>query len=96
MAPTAAKPTGTFKDQLGTVAPPLLSLDEYVELRASLSLYGEDDQATLKRFGITSRAANSALKSRFAEYFKREPEAQRRFLDAVGEKVAALRGRNAR
>ncbi|NUP13054.1 MAG: hypothetical protein HOW73_44000 [Polyangiaceae bacterium] len=89
--PAAAKPTGTFRDQLGAATPPLLSLDEYAELRARLSIYGEDDPETLKRFNVTSRAMNGALKGRFSEYFRRDPEAQKKFLEAVREKIATLR-----
>ncbi|NUP08278.1 MAG: hypothetical protein HOW73_19685 [Polyangiaceae bacterium] len=62
------------------------------ELRARLSIYGEDDVETLKRFNVTSRAMNSALKARFSEYFRRDPDAQKKFLEAVGEKIAVLRG----
>lgn len=83
--------TGTFRDRLGPVAVPLLSFAEYVELRAALAMRGEDDEETLERFGVMSSASNTALKARFAEYFKREPDAQRHFVDAVTRKISELR-----
>jgi len=84
--------TGTFRDQLGPVTVPILSLAEYVDLRVALALHGENDVDTLQRYGIMSRASSSALKARFAEYFKRDPEAQLQFLDAVAERVSQVRG----
>jgi len=78
-----APKTGSFRDQLGPVVVPILSLEEYADLRAELALRGEDHAETLLRFGVTSPAANNALKARFAEYFTREPGAQRAFVEAL-------------
>lgn len=86
-----ASQTGGFTDRLGPVVVPLLSLDEYAELRAHLSLHGEDHSPTLARFGVMSREANAALRARFAEYFQREPAAQAAFLAAMQTALARLK-----
>ncbi|MBK6514942.1 MAG: hypothetical protein IPG04_12650 [Polyangiaceae bacterium] len=83
--------TGTFRDRLGAVEVPVLSLDEYVELRARLLVCGEDHAPTLARFGVLVRPVHAALKARFAEYFERAPEARAAFVDALAARVAELR-----
>lgn len=90
VAAALARPkSGTFRDDLTSLVVPILSLEEYADLRAELSVCGEDDPETLKRFGVTSAAAHGALKNRFAEYFARDPAAQQRFLDAMTSKLKA-------
>jgi len=83
-SPLAKAPsTGSFRDQLGAVDIPTLSLDEYADMRAQLAVQGEDHAETLERFGVMSTAVHAALKARFAAYFKRDPEAQQRFVSAL-------------
>jgi len=83
--------TGTFRDQLGALVVPLLSLDEYSELRARLTVFGETHAPTLARFGVASKGAREALALRFAEYFQRDPAAQERFLAALEPAIARAR-----
>jgi len=90
-----AAQTGSFRDQLAPLAIPVLSLDEYAELRARLTVYGEGDAATLERFGVGAGEVRQALRTRFAEYFQRDKAAQAQFItslqDAIG-RVRAERG----
>lgn len=92
LAATLAKVrSGSFVDELGSVVVPVLSLEEYADLRAELGILGEEDTATLQRFGVMTAAAHVALKSRFAEYFKRDPAVQTEFVEAVRQRIARLR-----
>jgi len=88
--------TGSFRDQLGAVVVPILSLVEYADFRARLAVYGEDHKETLDRYGVTSSAVHAALKARFADYFKREPDAQQEFVAALQARISALRSTGAR
>lgn len=83
--------TGTFRDRLAPLVVPILSLEEYAEARARLTVYGEDHAPTLARFGITSPDVRDALRARFADYFKRDPEAQGRFLSAMQLAIGRVR-----
>lgn len=88
--------TGSFRDQLGAIVVPDVSLEQYVELCAELSVRGEDDAGVLARFGVGSSAAHSALKARFAERFGRDFGLQRWFSDAVNRLATKLREGGAR
>jgi hypothetical protein len=71
---------------------PLLTLEQYATLRAQLAVKGEDDQETLRLFGITARPVKEALQARFAERFRQAPAVQARFLELVRALTAELRG----
>jgi len=86
-----APQTGSFRDQLGTLAVPLLSLDEYAELRARLTVYGETHAPTLARFGVTLEQVREALRRRFADYFQRDKAAQAQFIAAMQVAVTRVR-----
>ncbi len=83
--------SGTFRDRLGAVVVPILSLDEYAEVRARLTVFGEDHVPTLARFGVASPEVGDALRARFADYFKRDPAAQARFLGAMQAAIVRVR-----
>lgn len=83
--------TGTFRDQLVPLVVPILSLDEYAELRARLTVYGEDHAETLKRFGVASPQVHEAQRARFSDYFLRDPAAQAAFLKAMQGAIARVR-----
>ncbi len=74
---------GSFRDKISPVAIPTLSIDQYVQLRAKLALNGENDAATWNEFGILSVAARELLRARFVEYFRRDPTAQRHFVERL-------------
>lgn len=90
-APVLAPPRGNFTDALGALVLPELSLEQYAELRAELIGNGEDDSATLRRFGVVSAAAHNALRVRFAELFKQDAPARERFVADVQRRVDARR-----
>ncbi|MBL8742280.1 MAG: hypothetical protein JNK04_14325 [Myxococcales bacterium] len=83
--------TGTFRDQLVPLVVPILSLDEYAELRARLTVYGEDHAETLTRFGVASPQVHEAQRARFSEYFLRDPSAQAAFLKAMQSAIVRVR-----
>lgn len=83
--------TGTFRDQLGALVVPLLSLDEYSELRARLTVFGETHATTLERFGVAGKGVREALALKFADYFQRAPAAQARFLAALEPAIVRAR-----
>lgn len=91
MVAVVHKSSGSFVDQLDPIMVPVLSIEAYADLRAQLSDKGEDDPATLARFGIQSKAAHAALKLEFAEYFKRDPAAVERFVNALRSSRAGMR-----
>jgi hypothetical protein len=86
-----ATTSGTFRDQLGAVAVPAMSLEDYAELRARLTVFGESHEPTLKRFGVVAHEAREALRTQFAEQFKRDAQAQERFLAAMQTAMARAR-----
>lgn len=86
-----AAQTGSFRDQLTPVAIPVLSLGEYAELRARLTVYGEGHAPTLARFGVTAEAVRDALRKRFAEYFQRDKPAQAQFIATMHEAIGRIR-----
>ena len=88
--------TGTFRDQLGSLVVPVLTLEEYAELRARLTIFGEGDELTLKRFGVSSSEIREALRMQFNEQFQRDPSAQQRFLSAMQLAMARARSERGR
>ncbi len=86
-----AAQTGSFRDQLTPVAIPVLSVGEYAELRARLTVYGEAHAPTLARFGVTAEAVRDALRKRFAEYFQRDQAAQTQFIAIMQEAISRVR-----
>jgi len=86
-----AAQTGSFRDQLGPLVVPLLSLDEYAGLRAHLTVYGEADAGTLARFGVAAEEVREALRKRFAEYFQRDKTAQAQFIASMQDAVRRVR-----
>jgi hypothetical protein len=68
-----------------------LTLEQYAVLRAQLTVRGEDDQETLRLFGVTSPAAKEALQARFAERFRLDAAVQARFVDLVRTLTGELR-----
>jgi len=90
-AAVVAPKTGTFRDQLGPVVVPLLSLDEYADLRARLTVFGEAHAPTLARYGVAAREVREAVQARFADYFQRNTAAQAQFL--AGMQAAIVRAR---
>ncbi|MFO0553771.1 MAG: hypothetical protein U0271_35635 [Polyangiaceae bacterium] len=77
--------------QPSLLAPLPLSLADYADLRANLSVNGERHQPTLQRFGMETESARAELRERFARYFQSNPAAQSRFLELLTAKVAELR-----
>jgi hypothetical protein len=73
-----------------------LTLDHYAELRAHLTIKGEDDLDTLARFGIRTHSAKEALQARFAARFQQDPAAQAYFVDRVRSLTNDLRESAAR
>lgn len=61
---------------------PRLTIEQYAALRAELDQHGEDNPATLARFGIPSSAAHLQLKLEFALYFQSDTKALERFVAA--------------
>ena len=57
---------------------------------------GEDDAATWREFGVTSRSAKEALQARFAARFRQDSAAQARFVDLVRGLVSDLRAQSAK
>jgi uncharacterized lipoprotein YbaY len=58
---------------------PELTLEEYARLRVQLTARGEEDAETWREFGLGSLAIKEALQARF----RREPDAQARFIELV-------------
>jgi hypothetical protein len=88
--------TGTFRDQLGSLVIPVLTLEEYAELRARLTIFGEGDELTLKRFGVSASEVREALRVQFNEQFQRDPSAQQRFLSTMQLAMARARSERGR
>lgn len=70
--------SATFAEALTPVMVPDLTVDAYALLQAELRADGENDQAW-RRVGVNSEAAKRALKERFFELFRRDPQAQADF-----------------
>jgi len=79
--------------QRGAVEPPPLTVEDYASLRASLTVKGEDDAETWKRFGIASPAMKEALQVRFAAKFRDDPESRDRFVALLQRLVSELRAK---
>ena len=73
--------------------PPVLTLEEYAALRANLTVKGEEDAETWKRFGISSRAMKEALQVYFAAKFRDSPETRDRFFELLQRMLTELRGK---
>jgi hypothetical protein len=72
-------------------AAPELTLEQYADLRARLSVRGEEDAETWTAFGVTSRTVKEALQAGFAARFREDPGTQARFVELVQARSAALR-----
>lgn len=68
----------SFGEALTPTMVPDLTVDAYALLQAELRADGESEQAW-RRVGVSSEAAKRALKERFFELFRRDPQAQADF-----------------
>jgi hypothetical protein len=89
---TAASSDESFRGQLSPLAIPILSLDEYAQLRAQLNVFGEHHAPTLQRFGVADRDVLEALQRRFAQAFARDAKLQQQFVTKLAALVQQLRG----
>ncbi len=83
--------SGTFRDKLGAVAVPPLTVEEYAELRARLTVFGATHAETLERFGVAAAEVREALRAAFNERFQKDAELQQRFLSAMHAATAKAR-----
>jgi hypothetical protein len=89
---TSGRPVLPFVEQTSPAPIGLqLTLEQYAALRAQLTVRGEDDQGTLRLFGVTSPAAKEALQACFAERFRLDAAVQARFVDLVRTLTGELR-----
>jgi Pentapeptide repeats (8 copies) len=72
---------------------PLLTLEEYAALRANLTVKGEEDAETWKRFGIKSAADKEALQATFASRFRENAAVQKRFIELLQTILEDLRSK---
>jgi hypothetical protein len=85
-----------LRERLAPKAIPVLSLDEYAELRAGLTVFGADHAPTLARFGVTEPMVAEIVRQRFASAFTRDERLRERFVARLQECVAALRAEGAK
>jgi hypothetical protein len=78
------------------VVPGDLSVEQYAELRAHLTIRGEDHMETLARFGIKTHAAKEALQARFAARFQQDPQCWLASSSSCGPSPRSSRSRRAR
>jgi hypothetical protein len=83
--------SGTFRDKLGAVAVPPLTVEEYAELRARLTVFGAAHAETLERFGVAAAEVREALRAAFNERFQKDADLQQRFLSAMHAATAKAR-----
>ncbi len=86
-----AATSGTFRDRLAAIVVPVMSLEDYAELRARLTVFGETHEPTLKRYGVVASEARDALRAQFAEQFQRDASLQERFLTAMQAAMSRAR-----
>jgi hypothetical protein len=83
-----------LRERLAPKAIPVLSLDEYAELRAGLTVFGADHAPTLARFGVGEPMVAEIVRQRFASAFTGDDRLRERFVARLQEYVAALRTRD--
>jgi hypothetical protein len=81
-----------LRERLAPKAIPILSMDEYAEFRAGLTVFGPDHAPTMARFGVGDKMVAEILRQRFAAAFSRDDGLRERFVARLQECVAALRG----
>ncbi len=95
-----ARPSPVHDQSGDTVALPVpgsllqlnvLSFEQYVELRALLTVFGVEHEPTWARFGLTDKSARQLVQLRFAREFSTDNALRDRFLLAVHAQVIALR-----
>lgn len=72
---------------------PFLTLQQYADLRAHLTVFGEHHEPTWASFGLTSPASRELTKARFAALFAYNEEMRARFLELLPVAIAALKNR---